>query len=37
MNNIIGYICNTAWGTVSRTADSLGWVPANYRKEMLGA
>ena len=25
MDNIVGYICSTPWGTVSRTTPSLGW------------
>ena len=27
MDNIVGYICSTPWGTVSRTTPSLGWTP----------
>ena len=27
MENIVGYICSTPWGTVSRTTPSLGWTP----------
>ena len=27
MNNIVGYICSTPWGTASRTTPSLGWTP----------
>ena len=27
MDNIVGYICSTPWGTVSRTTHSLGWTP----------
>lgn len=27
MDNIVGYICSTPWGTVSRTPPSLGWTP----------
>ena len=27
MENIVGYICGTLWGTVSRTTPSLGWTP----------
>ena len=25
MENIVGYICSTPWGTVSRTTPSLAW------------
>ena len=27
MDNIVGYICSTPWGTASRTTPSLGWTP----------